>query len=152
MDTHYKVKGSITIDPVGYDDVVPEIAVTIDQELLFSGPLTQSRTIQIDQSFDSSTPHRLCVEFFNKKDSDTKIDTGQDKAVIIKEIEFFEIKSPRFVWAGEYRPVYPSHMRDQSPILKYHNYLGWNGIWYLDFTVPIFTWIHQVEDLGWIYD
>lgn len=96
--------------------------------------------------------HRLSVAFSNKEDSDTDLVNKRDKAVVIKEIEFFGIHSPRFVWAGEYRPIYPPHMQDQPETLKYHNYLGWNGVWYLDFTVPIFTWIHQTEDFGWIYD
>jgi hypothetical protein len=29
--------------------------------------------------------------------------------------------------------------------------MGWNGRWELNFRVPIFTWIHQLENLGWIY-
>lgn len=31
-------------------------------------------------------------------------------------------------------------------------YLGWNGLWVLEFELPIFTWIHKLENLGWIYD
>ena len=32
------------------------------------------------------------------------------------------------------------------------DYLGWPGTWTLDFTSPVFTWIHQIQSLGWIYD
>lgn len=151
MDMLNKIKGSVSINPVGYDDAMPEIVVRLDGNLLFSGLLVSPRSFPIDQYLEDGT-HRLSVEFLNKTDSDTDIVAGRDKAVVIKQIEFFGISSPRFVWAGEYRPVYPSHMRDQPEILKYHDYLGWNGVWYLDFTTPIFTWIHHVEDLGWIYD
>ncbi len=152
MAIPYNLSGSLIIDPVGYDDVWPEILVTMDKELLFSGRLTETRKIQLDHSLDDSVSHRLAVEFLNKQDTDTDLINNRDKAVVINAIEFFGIESPRFVWAGEYRPTYPTHMKSQPAILKYQNYLGWNGVWYLDFTVPIFTWIHQVEDLGWIYD
>lgn len=31
------------------------------------------------------------------------------------------------------------------------SYLGWNGMWKFQFEIPIFTWIHKLEGLGWIY-
>jgi hypothetical protein len=31
------------------------------------------------------------------------------------------------------------------------NYLGWNGEWVLPFEVPVFKWLHDIENLGWIY-
>jgi hypothetical protein len=37
-------------------------------------------------------------------------------------------------------------------LLKNHTYLSWNGKWTLTFDVPVFTWIHRVQNLGWIYD
>ena len=60
---------------------------------------------------------------------------------------------------GKYMPIYPNPWAGEQlaqgivldPILRYHNYLSWNGTWSLDFTVPIFTWIHTIEDLGWVY-
>jgi len=90
-------------------------------------------------------PYRLTVEHRNKRDSDP------DTALIVEQIRFNEITSPRFVWEGIYYPNYPCHMSGQSE-LKAHNYLSWNGIWQLEFTLPIYTWIHKIEDLGWIYD
>lgn len=151
MDIQNKIQGSITILPVGYEDCWPEVSIKLDQDSLFFGILQEPIEIQFNKlSLDKT--HSLSVEFLNKKDSDTKMDTKQDKAIIVKQINFFGITSPRFVWAGEYRPIYPSHMVDQPEILKYHDYLGWNGVWTLNFTTPVFTWIHQTEDLGWIYD
>ena len=151
MDTKHNIKGSIILEPVGYADAIPEVLVKLNEDLLFSGELEQTTAIEFDQTLSKGS-NRLSVEFYNKKDSDTKVELGLDKAVMIKSIEFFGIKSPRFVWAGNYQPIYPSHMRNQPEILKYHDYLGWNGVWYLDFTTPVFTWIHQTENLGWIYD
>ena len=90
-------------------------------------------------------PLQLAIEHHSKRDLDPTT------ALIIEEIKFDTITSPRFVWEGIYRPNYPKHMTGASE-LKYHNYLGWNGVWSLDFTLPIYTWIHKIEDLGWIYD
>lgn len=87
----------------------------------------------------------LNIEHYNKQDSDPTT------ALIIEQIQFNEITDPKFVWAGVYRPNYPIHLTG-DPELKYHNYLGWNGVWQLDFTIPIYTWIHKTLDLGWIYD
>ena len=39
-----------------------------------------------------------------------------------------------------------------TSIDPYENYVDWNGIWVLDFTVPVYTWLHKVLGLGWIYD
>ena len=72
-------------------------------------------------------------------------------AVIVKELKFFEISDPRVVWAGVYYPEYPDHYPDKTYPLPGHGYLGWNGIYRLEFSVPVFTWIHQTLDLGWIY-
>ena len=87
----------------------------------------------------------LNIEHYNKQDSDPTT------ALIIEQIQFNEITDPKFVWAGVYRPNYPIHLTGDHE-LKYHNYLGWNGVWRLDFNVPIYTWIHKTLDLGWIYD
>jgi hypothetical protein len=91
----------------------------------------------------------LQIEHHGKPNKD------HDTAIIIEQIKFNNITSPRFAWAGSYRPSYPPHYKqDQvlAEILSPHTYLGWNGIWALDFTLPIYTWIHKIEDLGWIYD
>jgi hypothetical protein len=95
----------------------------------------------------------LTVELLNKTDTDTV--NGLDKAVVIESVSFFGISDPKFAWAGEYRPEYPepwaSQQHELKPLLKSHTYLGWNGKWTLTFDVPVFTWIHQTQNLGWIY-
>ena len=134
----------------------PEIIVSFDRGTVYQGPLTKSTCFGIDQEI-SAGEHSLTIEFTNKKDTDTT-PTG-DKAVIIDRIEFNNINSKRFVWAGVYYPEYPepwySEQQAQNqtpePLLKSHTYMSWNGQWTLTFTAPVFTWIHNLEDLGWIY-
>lgn len=151
MGIQHNIKGSVSVEPIWYDDVIPLVSVKLNDTLLFHGSINQVMSVDFDIRADAGR-HELTVELHNKTDKDTIVETGQDKAVIIKEIELFGIKSPRFVWQGIYTPNYPEHMIDQPPELKGQNYLGWNGVWRLKFSAPVFTWIHQTENLGWIYD
>lgn len=153
-----EIKGSVILDAVWWKDP-PEVVAGLDDVILYQGQLQKETKISFDQKSRVGS-HRIWVKFVNKRHDDTNVHTGQDKAVLIKQIEFFGIQSPRFVWAGVYEPQYPqswvNHLQQQGKIaeshLRYHDYLGWNGIWYLDFSLPIFTWIHQIENLGWVYD
>jgi len=89
---------------------------------------------------------RLSIEHHSKAELDPTT------ALIIDQIKFNSISGTKFIYQGIYYPSYPTHLQDKNSILPHQNYLSWNGIWTLDFTLPIYTWIHKVEDLGWIYD
>jgi hypothetical protein len=101
--------------------------------------------------FATTQAGQLIVELGDKQ--------GQE-AVVIEEVSFFGISDPKFAWAGIYEPVYPepwaTEQRNQGVVLKQHlspqTYLGFNGKWTLTFSVPVFTWMHTVQNLGWIYD
>jgi hypothetical protein len=110
--------------------------------------------------FVADKPSIITVELLNKTDADSVPDSGLDKAVIIESVSFFGISDPKFAWAGVYEPDYPepwaSEQLNQGVVLKQHlsphTYLSWNGKWTLTFSLPVFTWMHKVQDLGWIYD
>ena len=117
-------------------------------------PVTFDRVIQgpTEYKFDtelSSGTHCLEIKHLHKQPTDP------DTALIIKSITFNDITSDKFVWEGIYYPEYPKpwaaeqgHLPQELTATKH---LGWNGVWRLTFTAPIFTWIHTVENLGWIY-
>jgi hypothetical protein len=152
MTTTYPVKLAVTLRPVWHQDP-PCVRLGIGKNLTEIN-LTETATINFE--FEASQSCELTVELLNKQDSDTVPDLGLDKAVIIESISFFGIEDPRFVWAGVYEPRYPEPWYSQQTVkppltLKSHTYLGWNGKWTLTFDVPVFTWIHQTQDLGWIY-
>lgn len=149
MATLFDLQGAIQLEPVWWRDP-PLVKIELDADVLYEGSLEKTIDLRFSRPV-SAGDHRLTVRFFNKTDQDTDVVDNRDKAVIVKEIQFFDIRSPRFVWNGIYEPDYPEHLENNPKILKYHNYLSWNGVWYLDFTAPVFTWIHQVEDLGWIH-
>lgn len=119
-----------------------------DCRILIGGKIQDliiSQDTWINLSLEAIGPQTLTIEHRNKKDSDP------NTALIIEQIQFNEILSPKFIWAGTYYPTYPNHMSGPNE-LKAHNYLSWNGVWQLEFTLPIYTWIHETLNLGWIYD
>jgi hypothetical protein len=152
MTTTYPVKLALTLRPVWHQDS-PRVRLGIGKNLT-ELELTETATINFE--FEATRSCDLIVELLNKQDSDTVPELGLDKAVVIESISFFGISDPRFVWSGVYEPTYPEPWYSQQttkPLstLKSHTYLGWNGKWTLTFDVPVFTWIHQTQDLGWIY-
>jgi len=137
------VKLSVTLTPVGE----PWVRVTAPG---FSRYTQLQKSTQIDIHFHTTnTLETLTIEHVNKATDDATT------AVIIDSVSFFGIQDPKFVWAGVYRPNYPepwaSEQTNLASELSPHTYLGWNGCWSLTFGVPVFTWIHQTQNLGWIY-
>lgn len=153
VDTkHYHLDARITLKSIWHNEP-PEIILSFGPDIVYAGHLFSTETFYIDRTLVAGQ-YQLTLEFINKKNSDT-VD-GLDKAVSIEKITFNTIESSRYLLNGIYKPTYPEPWASQQehlkPLLKSHTYLGWNGKWTLTFDVPVFTWIHQVENLGWIYD
>lgn len=145
MATEYLVQMALTLTPkIGV--AAPEVRVSVPGYSV-SRVLHQTQKIQLE--FVAATGW-LEIEFYNKPELD------HDMAVTIDSVEFFGISDPKFLWQGVYSPEYPEPWySQQSPTpaaaLPACNYMGWNGRWRLDFDVPVFGWIHQIQDLGWVY-
>jgi hypothetical protein len=123
------------------------VIISIDQNVT-TVKLDKSTSIHFE--FVATQPCQLVVELPEKQDQE---------AVIVESVSFFGIEDPKFAWAGIYEPKYPEPWATQQlsqgvvlkPQLCPHTYLGWPGKWTLTFDVPVFTWIHQTQNLGWIY-
>jgi len=147
MATMYPTELTVVLSPVHNTGPVP-IKIGINDKI---------EEISIDSvtvknfEFLHNGAGKLHIELVNKTDQE---------AVIIEQVSFFGIQDPKFAWAGVYQPRYPepwaTEQRNQglvlTPELCPHTYLGWPGIWTLTFDVPVFTWIHKIQGLGWIYD
>lgn len=139
MDTReYTVLVSILLKPVG----VPKCRIRLGNNLVELIVDTEQR---IDLEYTGKDYGELSISHYGKNDRDP------DTALIIEQVKFDTIYSPKFAWEGVYIPDYPPHVTGPSK-LSPQTYLGWNGQWVLHFTLPIYTWIHKVEGLGWIYD
>jgi hypothetical protein len=153
MAIDYPVKLDIHLRPVWHDNP-PEINIGINNDI---EQIILSEEHTFHYEFIANASSKLTVELLNKTDADTVTDKGLDKAVIIESVGFFDITDPQFIWQGVYEPNYPEPWYSEQtvkpdPLLKNHTYLCWNGKWTLTFDVPVFTWIHKIQDLGWIYD
>ena len=138
MATEHLVQLSVTLRPIGQPWVkISANGITQTQQL------TTIKDFMFE--FTASNNSSLVVEHYDKDSADV------DTAVEIVNVGFFGITDPRFVWAGVYYPDYPEHYPDKTSPLMGHGYLGWNGVYRLEFSVPVFTWIHQVQNLGWLY-
>jgi hypothetical protein len=152
MAIDYLVKLNVDLRPVWHDNP-PEINIGINNDIR-RVILQDNQTFHYE--FMANNHATLTVELLNKTDADTVPDKGLDKAVIIESVSFFDIEDKCFVWQGEYCPEYPESWYSEQavrpePLLKNHTYLSWNGKWTLTFDLPVFTWIHRVQNLGWIY-
>ena len=129
----YNVRVDVLLEPVES----PFVKVTCGNETkmlrLFNGPSW------IKFEFEQiEGPSRLSVEMFNKTPTDTTT------AVIVKTVKLNHIEHMQNTYQGMY---YPNNMEP-----KRDNYIAWNGVWVLDFTVPVYTWMHKTQNLGWIYE
>lgn len=138
MDIKYPIKMRVTLEPVGE----PWVDVSVEGQ---SKTQRIIKTTNFDFEFDAQDQCCLKIEHLGKVHNDPTT------AVIVKEIGFFGIADPKFIWAGVYYPEYPEHYPDKTSPLPGQGYLGWNGVYKLEFSVPVFTWIHQTLSLGWIY-
>ena len=115
--------------------------------------LFKTSTAEFDIDLDNG-PHIIRFELINKTNKDTTED--QDLAVIIKNIAINGISDPKILLASTYRPDYPEPWYSQQdpkpkPLLHGLSYLGWNGIWELEFSVPEYQRLHKTLDLGQQY-
>lgn len=138
-------KVAVTLTPT-VGKMPPDVFVSVPGHVVRE---TLWRTKRIELEFDSPVGW-LKITFMNKPDNDPVMAVGIDS------IEFFGISDPKFVLAGVYTPKYPepwySQQTEKPPVqLPQQNYMGWNGSWRLDFSVPVFTWMHETLNLGWIY-
>jgi len=147
MDTKpYSVQLAVTLVPHG--TVKPVISYGLEQ-VIDTVELSDTITLTFDLSL-STGPATFFIEFCNKTDN------TPDMAVEIQSVTFEGMTLDRFKWASRYYPLYPEPWASQqtAPLPEYQSsatYMGWNGRWELYFDIPIFTWIHRLEALGWIY-
>jgi hypothetical protein len=135
----YPVDIEILLKPVGY----PKCRISLDD---------QRQDIIVEQEtwvklfYQGHGRARLSIEHYGKAELDPTT------ALIIDKVKFNNLSNPKFVYRGVYYPSYPKHLAGNDTVIPCKNYLSWNGVWHLDFTLPIYTWIHTSLDLGWIYD
>ena len=154
MDTK-KYLTNIEIDVVPtYHGTKPEIMYGFDHDLVRT-TLSAPEALCFSQHLTAGR-HCVVIDFVNKSDSDCVPDQGLDKYITIGAIRINGIHLPRFNWLATYEPVFPEPWYSQqnpqpNPIQVGETHLGWNGRWQLQFDAPVFSWIHQIENMGWVW-
>jgi hypothetical protein len=136
-------------------DKKPKIKYGIDDVVINDIEVNQPITLTFQDKL-SNGKHIFWIDFYNKENSDCVPEQNLDTAIIIESVIIENLNLDRFKWAAKYYPRYPKLLKLKQPNLESvrdsATYLGWNGIWKLEFEMPIFTWIHQLDNLGWLYE
>ena len=153
MDTMFKVNIEVTIHPT-FHDSYPEIKYGIDN-LSNHCVLEEKTTIQVEE-FLPEGKYDFLINFYNKTDTDCIPEKNLDKFITISNVKIGNLSIPRFLWIAEYVPCYPepwySEQIEKPPETQVGaTVLGFNGQWKLSFESPIYSWIHTIENLGWIW-
>ena len=144
----YNTEFSVHVRPHGL--VAPQIRCGINN--ITSNILTLTEDVELKYNVDLTIgAHKFLLEFANKTN-----DTS-DMAVEIVDVTIEGITLDRFKWNSKYFPQYPEPWASEQiePLSEFQQsatFLGWNGRWEFYFDVPIFLWIHKLENLGWIYE
>jgi hypothetical protein len=125
---------------VTVNDQIQELIIDCDIWVIFDLDLAKDEHIT------------LSIEYYDRTAKDGDPTGKSDTAILIKDIRLNGINDQKFIWEGIFRPIYPKDHPPAPSELYTINYLGFNGVWSLEMTMPLFTWIHQRQSLGWIYD
>ena len=151
----YKTEIKLYVTPIWHKEP-PICAIQFSKDVFFEEEIKESK-VYCYEEFLTAGEYDIKIKFLNKKINDT---VGlKDKAIVIDKIVFNNIENKNFVWGGMYKPIYPEPWASQQkklgkvlePIIKSVTYLGWNGEWKLTYSAPIYTWIHETLNRGWIY-
>ena len=154
MDTKkYQTEIEIDVIPT-YHASLPEIIWGMNQAKKRMS-LSRPTTLRFDELLTAGS-HCVIIDFVNKTDSDCVPDLGLDKYITIGAVRINGIHLPRFNWIATYEPVFPEPWYSQqnprpNPVQAGETHLGWNGRWQLTFDAPVFSWIHKLEGMGWVW-
>ena len=148
------VKLGVTLEPIWWSKT-PEIVVCLNQIELFAGTLCQPVTLE--WTLPANDLNHFTIRLCNKEDSDTQ--NNKDMAIKILQLRIEGFAFDSFMHLAEYRPEYSQGYYEYASnnnltvnsIIK-SNYMGFNGEWGIKFAWPTFTWIHEIENLGWIHE
>jgi hypothetical protein len=132
IDSYITVK--LQLEPVH----VPNVRLTINQQLVRNGVLSDSMSITHKQSLLSL----LCIEI-ELLDKDYATDSISAIVIPSLKIDHFDLVPS---W------THLAHYQNDHNCNDPTNYLGFNGKWRLEIDKPFYQWIHQVQGNGWLFE
>jgi len=125
----------IVLEPV-FDTQAPHTVITVAQQVLFSGQLTQPVTLSC--CVDLLSQFEISIELNNKDDH-----KDHTSAVVIVQLS---IDSHDLVPQWSQLAHYSNDRNYNLPT----THLGFNGTWKLDISEPFYRWWHRVTGQGWL--
>ena len=135
LDINPIIEIKLTLLPI-VDNGNPLIIVKHNTNILYNNELNNSIIIACNNNLMS--PINVQIELYNKQYS-----TEKDTAVIVESLCIDNIE---FIPNYTHLINYTNDHTHQDPT----NYLGFNGIWELDISVPFYQWLHKVQGQGWL--
>ncbi len=137
-----KLSFAVTLGGTG----VCNALIYINGELYDDVYISEEETIEFECGCGAE--NELKIEFAEKKQSDVVLDKDgnilSDQLLHIKKIEIDEIDITNLCrMQAEYTPTDPWYIENHpdSPVLRNHMDLGWNGNWTLQFETPFYIWL-----------
>ena len=147
----------VSID-IGIDsqiiNTVARVLIKVDNDTICDIEISRPQSIRIEKLLFTGD-HRLEIYFYNKnsKESGSK---DEEMSILIKHIRFQHIDKD-FHFLSSYFPEYPpGFVADQKKQGKVwsesilSNHLGWNGKYVVEFQTPVYQWLHEKLNLGWL--
>jgi len=135
LDTNYTLPIKIVFDSVVFNGV-PHIMLCVNNKILFNNDVMNETVIS--HNIALLDPLNISIIMSNKQ-----YHISKETAVVIKTIEI-----DGFNLIPEYNHYF-NYDNDHN-INSSSNYLGYNGIWYLQTTVPFYNWKHIILGNGWL--
>lgn len=124
-------------------DKPPQVNVTINEFSIFSGFIENSKSIKWSGDLEEGY-HTLSVELLNKDRFQTVVKDNEivkDQLLNIDSVLFDDIDINFLKWSlSKYKPDKTFHKDAPDHIDNCVN-LGYNGIWRLEFSCPIYIWL-----------
>jgi hypothetical protein len=125
----------IVLEPV-FDTQPPHTVITVAQQVLFSGQLTQPVTLSC--CVDLLTQFEISIELINKNNY-----KDYTSAVVIAQLS---IDSHDLVPQWSHLAHYSNDGNYNLPT----THLGFNGTWKLTINEPFYHWWHRATGQGWL--
>jgi hypothetical protein len=145
----------VTLSPIFWNEF-PEFCIEFNNVTIEHDYLGYRKTFEWQLPAEDNNIFK--IHFLNKKNNDTQND--KDKALVIDKIQLEGFTFDSILYSGKYFPSYPPEYYDYAKehnlsvdsVLTQTTHLSFNGFWQLEFTYPVFEWIHRTENLGWLYE
>ena len=136
-----EIKIQVRLSSHGWESRRPSARVFVDNHVIHEGVIVAPTEISWSGTLESGE-HRIVVEMYNKNPDDTLTDQEEniisDVLLNIDGVALDDIELERLLWTHSvYRPDAQNAPTELTDCVN----LGWNGLWELTFSSPVYLWL-----------